>query len=102
MTTRGTNRWIRGLAMLAVIVLVVVIALLLVHLVFMGSAHYDGVGCATCSIVLLAAAVMVLGALVWAWGTPTTRSLSRMIPVQALAAITSGRHPPPRGVVLRI
>jgi hypothetical protein len=100
--TRIQNPWIRRLAILAVIVLVVVVVLLLVHLAFMGSAHHEGVGCATCSTVLLAAAVTALGALVWGWGSPAARGPNWVVPLQPLAAIATGRHPPPRGVVLRI
>ena len=93
--------WVRRLVVVGLVVLVLVLAVLLVHLVFMGSAHHDDSGCFTCLAIVAAGLVMMLGAMARPHSGHHIH-VGRLAPVQVLAAIASGRHPPPRGVVLRL
>lgn len=90
----------RRLITVLTVVLLIALALLMLHLLGMGSAHHEDAGCATCLVVLVAGltvALAVSGGVAPRHVDPVRRST----PPQRLA-ITSGRHPPPRGVVLRL
>ena len=101
MTDGRTRQRVGRLVVLGAIVLLIVLAVLLIHVAFMGSAHHDGSGCATCIAVVAAGLVLLLGALARAQAGQYS-FLGHLAPMQPLAAIASGRHPPPRGVVLRL